>query len=265
MRPPDPVGAIAVAVVVGSVSLGLVMADDWGWSSGAILLTAAIAVAAVMLLVHRTRTHPTPVMPPRLFRVPSFSIANATVLLFGGAFSALFLSVSLWLETTGGRTPFEAGVAILPGPLAVPVFAALTNRYAGGVPNRFVIALGLGVFGVGAAFLATQGGAHFASDVLPGWVIVGIGIGIANPTLIGAATTDLSTADAATGSGVVNTARQAGFALGVAAIVAILGAESAAGGGAAFQRGWAFVTGLVLISALTALGIRQRATTAGES
>jgi EmrB/QacA subfamily drug resistance transporter len=251
-RVPDPVGAIAVAVAVGALSLGLVKAEDWGWGSARILLTAVITVVALALLAHRVRTHPAPTMSPRLFRVPSFTVANITILIFTGAFSAVFLSVSLWLETAADYGPLQAGLALVPGPLAVPLFAALTQRWAGSVPARFVVSTGLTIFGLGSLLLATQGGAHYATDILPGWIIIGVGIGIAMPTLIGTATADLAPADAATGSAVVNTARQAGYALGVAGLVAILGSQ------AAFQDGWIFVTALVLVSAVTALRIRRQ-------
>ncbi|GAA4949735.1 MFS transporter [Actinoplanes utahensis] len=252
-RIPDPLGSIAVAVAIGALSLGLVSAGDWGWTSPRMLLTATITVAATALLVHRVRTHPVPVMSPRLFRVPSFTAANVTILLFTSAFSAVFLSVALWLEIAAGYGPLRAGLALVPGPLAVPLFAALTHRWAATVPARFVVSAGLAVFGAGSLLLAARDGTRYATDVLPAWIVIGAGIGIAMPTLIGAATAGLAPAAAATGSAVVNTARQAGYALGVAALVAILGSAVTV---PALQHGWLLVSALVLVSAATALGIR---------
>jgi EmrB/QacA subfamily drug resistance transporter len=256
-RVPDPLGALALAVAMGSVSLWLVKANDWGWISPWSSLTVVLAVAALALLIHRVRTHPVPALSPQLFRVPSFTVANLTTLIFTSAFSAVFLGVSLWLETVADYGPLWAGLALAPGPLAVPLFASLTQRWAGSVPARYVISVGLAIFGLGSLFLATRGGTHYATDILPGWIIIGVGIGIAMPTLVGTATADLAAADAATGSAVVNTARQAGYALGVAGLVAILGSQATSRTGAAFQNGWIFVTVLVLLSAATALGIRQ--------
>lgn len=264
-RVPDPLGAVAIALAVGAPSLGLVEAVDWGWASARMVLVGAVTVAALGVLVHRVRTHPVPVMPPRLFAMPSFTLANITILIFTSAFSAVFLSVSMWLETTAGYVPLRAGFALLPGPLAVPVFAAVIQRWAPRVPPPFVIAVGLATFGVGSLLLAVGGRVHYASDVLPGWIIIGIGIGIAMPTLIGTSTADLTSADAATGSAVVNTARQVGYALGVAAIVAILGSQTAHPDGGSFEDGWLFVTALVLTSAATALTIRQHASRTNEN
>ncbi|MFF5075518.1 MFS transporter [Actinoplanes sp. NPDC000266] len=250
-RMPDPVGAIAIAVTVGAVSLGLVMTGSWG--SGRLLSTAVVALAALALLIHRVRTHPAPVIPPELFRVPSFRVANLTILTFTAAFGAVFLSVSLWMGTVAGYGPLQAGLALLPGPLMVPLVAALTQRWAAGAAPGHVVSAGLALFGAGSLLLTIQGGGQYAGDILPGWMTIGAGIGIAMPTLIATATTDLAPVDAATGSGVVNTARQTGYALGIAGLVAILGAEEAR----AFRHGWTFVTAVVLISAVTALFIRQ--------
>ncbi|MEU8817367.1 MFS transporter [Actinoplanes sp. NPDC048796] len=250
-RIPDPVGSLAVAVAVGAVSLGLVNAGDWGWGSPAILLTGVTAVLASMVLIHRVRTHPAPVVPPQLWKVPSFTAANLTILLFTGAFSAVFLSVSLWLEIAAGYGPLRAGLALAPGPVAVPLFASLTQRWAAGVPARFVVSAGLAVFGVGALLTAAQGAEHYATDILPGWIVMGVGIGIAMPTLIATATADLAPAAAATGSAVVNTARQAGYALGVAGAVAVLGEQIA------FRNSTIAVGAVALASAATALRIRH--------
>lgn len=258
-RVPDPVGAIAIAVAIGGLSMALVKAKDWGGGSTQTLLTVVVVLVASALLVYRVRTHPAPVISPRLLRVPSFAVANITTLLFTSAFSALFLSVSLWLTTAAGYGPLQAGLALVPGPLLVPLFAAATQRWAGSIQPRFVISTGLALVGLGSLLLAARGGMHYASDILPGWLITAVGIGIAMPTLIGSATADLSTTDAATGSAVVNTARQAGYALGVAGLVAILGTHASLSAGEAYKGGWIFVTAMVLIGALAALGIRQQA------
>lgn len=265
-RVPDPVGAIAIAVAVGALSMALAKGNDWGWQAARTLLTAVLALVALALLTHRIRTHPAPVMSPRLFRAPGFAVANITIVLFTSAFSALFLSVSLWLTTAAGYGPLAAGLALVPGPLLVPLLAGLTQRWAGGIPPRFVVSAGLAIVALGSLLLATQGAERYATDILPGWLVTAVGIGIAMPTLIGTATAALAPTDAATGSAVVNTARQAGYALGIAGLVAIIGSQVTLDAGEYFRDGWIFVTALVFVGALTALGIRQpdRSETQGQ-
>ncbi|NMD54291.1 MULTISPECIES: MFS transporter [Tsukamurella] len=257
-RMPDPLGVIAIALAIGAVSVLLVNAGDWGWTSAPSAFAAVVAGASTLVLVHRVRTHPTPIMPPTLFRLRGFTVANATIILFTSAFSALFLSVSLWLEVAADYGPLQAGLALAPGPLVVIACAALTQRFAAKAPPRVIVAAGLAVFACGALLLAISGGGTYSTDVLPGWITTAVGIGIAMPTLIGSATAGLTPDTAATGSAVVNTARQAGYALGIAGLVAVLGEVRPSATGSGFVVGWILVAVLAATAAGTAVGIRPR-------
>ncbi|NUR63719.1 MAG: hypothetical protein HOV87_34425 [Catenulispora sp.] len=95
----------------------------------------------------------------------------------------LFLSVVLWLQDGAGYSAIATGVAILPGPVMVPVFAAVAQRLARRLPTGAVIALGNATFCAGALVLAAGASAdvRYWSQVLPGWVLTGVGIGLALP------------------------------------------------------------------------------------
>jgi hypothetical protein len=95
--------------------------------------------------------------------------------------------------------------------------------------------------------------------MLPSSLLSGAGVGLALPTILAAATTDLPAAQAATGSAVVTMSRQIGTTLGVAALVAVLASASPADDGhAAFVQGWWIITSAALLSALAALGMTPR-------
>jgi hypothetical protein len=101
--------------------------------------------------------------------------------------------------------------------------------------------LGCVVFSLGVLWWVdrVQIAEHWASAVLPGSLLVGMGVGLTFPTLVGVATTSVPPERFATGSGVITTARQVGFTLGVAVLVAVLGTP--ARGIAqlhAFRHGW---------------------------
>ncbi|WP_209440751.1 DHA2 family efflux MFS transporter permease subunit [Amycolatopsis thermoflava] len=229
-RLPDVPGAVVLAVAIGALALGLVKGGERGWTGAAALgafgvAVAGVAVAGIALLVVRVLRHPAPVVEPALFRVPAFVWANVTALVFCTAFGALFPSVVLWLENVAGYSAIATGVAILPVPLMVPLFAMVGQRLARRMPAGALVAVGNLVFCLGAVMLAWNASAQarFATDVLPGWIVTGVGIGLALPTLMAAATASLPPAQAATGSAVVNTGRQLGYVLGVAVLVAVLG------------------------------------------
>jgi hypothetical protein len=109
------------------------------------------------------------------------------------------------------------------------------------------------VFAAGALWWAAAVGPSpdYVSALLPGILLTGVGVGLAMPTLFVAAGSVLPPARFATGSAVVSMARQIGFVVGVALLVAVLGAASSAGGQlAAFERGWAVTAAVTVAGAV---------------
>lgn len=255
-RTPDLLGVGVFAVGIGALALGLVKGNEWGWTSVTALSVFGVAVLGLGAFAWRVLRHPVPVVNPALLRVPSFVWANVTALLFCVAFGAVFPSVVLWLETVAGFSTLATGFAILPGPLMVPIFAAVGQRLGKVVP---VTAVGNLLFSAGAVLLAVSASADvdYPVRVLPGWMLIGVGIGLALPNIIAAATAALPAAQAATGSAVVNTSRQLGYVFGVAILVAILGALNVSPDRAltSFQHGWWFIAITAALSAATALGL----------
>ncbi|MFG3615774.1 MFS transporter [Nocardia sp. NPDC047654] len=261
-RVPDLLGVALLIVAIGALSLCLVKSGDWPWTSAAMGGALAVAAVGVVAFVVRMMRHPNPVVSPTLFRVRTFVWANVTVLAFCTAFGAWFLSIALWLENRAHFSTIETGLAIVPGPLMVPIFAAVSQRLIRRIPVGAVVALGNLLFagGVVLVLVTASTPVGYATDVLPGWVISGIGIGLALPSMIATAAVDLPPAESATGSAVVNTARQLGYVLGVAMLVAVLGSLDADDDAmlTAFRHGWLFVALVAAAGAATAFGITPR-------
>lgn len=262
-RVPDLLGVTLLIVAIGALSLGLVKSGEWSWASAATMGTLGVAAVSLILFIVRMMRHPDPVVTPTLFRVPTFVWANVTVLAFCTAFGAWFLSIALWLENAAGFTTLQTGLAIVPGPIMVPIFAAVSQQLIKRMPVGVVVALGNLLFAAGTVLVVASAGTpvQYASQVLPGWVITGIGIGLALPSMIASAAVDLPPDLSATGSAVVNTARQLGYVLGVAVLVAILGSLGVGSDRmlTAFQHGWWFIAVVAAVSAGTAFGITPRA------
>lgn len=257
-RIPDLLGAGLLAIALGALSLALIKGAEWGWLSVSTVTAIAIAVIASAAMVYRTRTHPAPIVDPALLRVRSFFWANVTALLFCVAFGAILPSVILRLQTGAGFDALTTGLAVAPGPLMVPIFAAIGQRLARVWPPRIIIALGNFGVGLGALTLAVsaQKDVSYVAHVLPGWLLVGIGVGLCLPTLLATATVPLPPEHVSTGSAVVNTSRQMGYVFGVTMLVAILGTITASDDAInAFQRGWWAIAAVALLSSLSALGI----------
>ncbi|WP_131738498.1 MFS transporter [Actinomadura roseirufa] len=267
VRAPDLTGAAVLAVAIGAAALGLVKGGEWDWTGARTLTAFGVAILGGAVIAARISRRPDPIIDPALFRVRTFVWANLTVLVFCTAFGALFFSVVLWLEKAAGYSEIRTGLAIAPGPLMVPIFAAVGQRAVRRVPVGLLVALGNLLVCAGALMLAAGASdPRYLTRILPGWIIIGVGIGLALPSMIGAATADLPTHQAATGSAVVNTCRQLGYVLGVAVLIAVLGSLDGSSRHlrTAFQHGWWAIALAAALGAVTALGITPARTPAGR-
>jgi len=260
-RIPDLVGSLLIAIGIGAVALALVKGPSWGWTSTRDLVTFAIGAVGVVGFWVRSARHPLPVVEPALLRVRAFAWSNATAVLFNIAFAGSLLAMVLWLQETWQYSSVKTGLAIAPGPLMVPIFAAVSQRIAHRVPVGVLAALGSALFGVGGVVLLLSVGPDpsYVSDILPGWLIGGVGVGFALPTIMSAATADLPPARSATGSAVITMSRQIGLVFGVSLFVAVLGTPSGYPAvHAAFQHAWWVLAVVAWLGAITALGMTPR-------
>ena len=256
---PDALGAGLVTGGVAALTLGLVEGGSWGWGSLRTVAVLALAAGALALFVAHCARARSPLVDRTLFRARTFSGASAVSLLFSAAFGAMLLSVVLWEQDVWGWSALQTGLAIAPGPLMVPLFSFLV---AGRLIARFgpapVIAAGSATFAAGIAWWALAAGPHpdYAADMLGGMLLTGVGVGLTLPTLIATATSSLPAASFATGSAVVNMLRQVGLAVGVAILIAVLGAQrSPAATVEAFQRGWWVAAAIAMAGGLTAIAV----------
>lgn len=260
-RIPDLLGAAFVAIGVGALALALVKGPDWGWSSSYDVTAFVVAVVGLVAFWVRSLNHPLPVVEPALLRVRTFAWANATTVLFMVAFGGALLAIVLWMQNVWHYSALRTGLAIAPGPLLVAVVTAVIQRFGSRLPLGALAAAGCVVYGAGIVVVASSVGAtpSYAAEILPGWLIGGLGVGLALPSVMSAATADLPPARAATGSAAVLMARQIGLTLGVSLFVAVLGAPH---GFAAVQHGfrdaWWALAGATWLGALTAIGMTPR-------
>ena len=264
-RVPDVVGAVVLTVAIGALALGLVKSPEWGWTSGRTSASFAVAVAMTALFWQRSRTHHTPVVQPALLRVRAFAWSNVTAIAFSAAFAAGLLATVLWLQGVWGYSPLRTGLAIAPGPVMVPLFAALTQRYGSAVDAGRVAATGCVLFATAYVVLLLSVGEDpsYVRDFLPAWLLGGVGVGLALPTLMSSATADLPPASTATGSAIVNMSRQLGAVLGISVLVAVLGTPVGyAATHDAFVSAWTTIAVTSLVAAAAALRMTPRRTSA---
>jgi EmrB/QacA subfamily drug resistance transporter len=242
---PDTAGAVVLAGAVAALVAAIVQGPEWGWDSAGVLALFAAAVVLGAVVVARAQTHPAPVVEPALVRERRFLLANVAMLLFFLAFSAMLLGSVLYLTEVWGRTTLEAGLMLAPGPLAAAISAVPGALLGAKLGFRRVGLAGVALYVAGGAWWMTQMGAqsNFAGELLPAMIIGGLGVGLVNPTLVGAASAALPPERFATGTGVLNMNRQVGTALGVALLVALVGTPAAPEAVDTFRDAWWIVVG----------------------
>ncbi|HEX4033113.1 MAG TPA: MFS transporter [Solirubrobacteraceae bacterium] len=241
---PDALGAALLAAAIAALAAGIVKAPAWGWTNARPIALFAAALVLLAALAARSRTHPAPVIEPELLRSRSATLANAASIVFYSGFSVMLLASVLFLTGVWHESVLTAGLQIAPG----PAMAALT-AFPGGLlgaryGQRAIGTLGALIFAAGALWRIRLGATpDYAGTFLPSMLLGGLGVGLILPSLSAAATADLPAHRFATGSGVLVMSRQIGSTLGVAILVALLGAAA----DPSFTAAWIF-------NAATALG-----------
>ncbi|HPT94461.1 MAG TPA: MFS transporter [Microbacteriaceae bacterium] len=256
-KTPDLLGALLLAAAVGLFALGLVQSPEWGWGSPATLGALAASVVFAFLFVVRSRRHAAPVIDPRLLRVRSFMWANASMLIFNVAFAANTLIFVLWMQQVWGWSPLLTGLAIAPGPAMVPITVALTSRFLRRARPERLASVGAVLVAVATVYIALSAGseANYWLGYFPGTIVSGMGVGLASPNLMAAATHNLPPAQSSTGTGMSTMARQIGYVIGISMLFAIVGSMQALGPEVAFRTVLLVSVGVLLISSLTAFGV----------
>ncbi|WNM36132.1 MFS transporter [Streptomyces sp. Li-HN-5-11] len=228
----DLPGAAAFTAAAGSLTYGLIRGADAGWTSAGILASfavTALALTAFAVIEHRTaRRGGAPMLDLALLRRPSFAgLMSGALLLQGGAFGCLVL-VSLWLQSVLGLGPVAAGLALTPLAGSSFLVAAVAGRHV----QRFAprLPIGAGLLFVAAGMLVLRAGmtadAGRASLTL-GLVVTGIGVGLATPVLVSAATSTVPPRQAGMAGGAVNTFRQLGMTLAIAVLGTVFTSRTA--------------------------------------
>ena len=157
----------------------------------------------------------------RLFRNPSFTGVSIVAFCLSAGMFAMFLYLTLYIQDVLAFSPLEAGLRFLPLSVVSFVVAPLSARFSDRVPYRAMMGTGLILVGLGLILMGGISVDDAWTQLLPGLIIAGIGIGMTNPGIAAVAVGVVEPARAGMASGINSTFRQAGIATGVAALGAI--------------------------------------------
>ncbi|WP_245540812.1 MFS transporter [Patulibacter americanus] len=259
-RRPDLVGAAVLVAGVGLLCWGLVDAPDDGWGDPRTLGRLGVGVLMLVAVVLRSRTvdgRRAPVLELALFRQRPFALATLSALLFSVAFAAMLLNHVLLMTGPWRASVLTAGLSLAPGPLMAAVFATSSGGLGDRIGQGRRAVLGNLVFALGCAWWLWRVGPEqrYVTEVLPGMLLSGIGVGLFLPSVSTAVAATLTPQRLASGSAILSAARQLGTVGGVAVLVAVLGTGAASGGIEPFRDGWTMMLAAALLAGVAAAGI----------
>ena len=260
----------ALTVTLGSACLigGLVRSEERGWGSPSTLTLFALSVVLLVTFVLLERRAAHPLVPLSVFRIRSLALANGLSLLTSGLVPAVFFFVSLYLQQGLAMDPLQAGIALLPAGLGMVVGAQAGPRLLRRFPLRAVY-LSASLLSVASLLWLSRfgSGGGSARDVLLPLFLATVGFGAAGLPITLSATSGVGPDRAGLASGLLNTSRQVGGAVGLAGLVVIAATVTGrvtAEGGTPVEAltdgfGVALVVGagLVLVAALGGLALPE--------
>src|SRR6266567_2940743 len=213
----DPFGAFTVTAGLLVLVYALSQAPQHGWGSArTISLMAVAAVLMLAFLVIETRVE-APLLPLRIFRLPTVAGANAVGLLLGGSFFGFIFIGTLYMQQVLGYSALQTGVAWLAASLTSVALAGLSQMLVTRISAGRVMALGMALI-AGGALWATQVPVHghFWSALAGAFFLAGAGTAFAFIPVSIAGLAGVSEREAGLASGLLNTSQQLGGAIGVA-------------------------------------------------
>jgi predicted MFS family arabinose efflux permease len=187
-----------------------------------ILSTITAGVAMLVLFVIVELTQQRPMLDMSLFRQPAFVGVSLSTFAIGAGMFAMFPYLSIYLQDVLGTSPLGAGLRFLPLTVFVFVVPLATRNIALRSPAWLLAGVGLVLVAVSLFLMYGVSASSHWTTLLAGFVVGGIGIGLANPTLAAAALRVVDPARSGMASGFNNTCRLAGVAIGVAGLGAVL-------------------------------------------
>jgi EmrB/QacA subfamily drug resistance transporter len=255
-RVPSPIGVILVVAAASTISYAVVNTEEVGWLSTETVAIFAAGFAIVAVFVAHQRRTAAPVLDLDLFTIPTFRWCTMAGLVFGIAFSAMFLGSILFLTAVWGWSVLEAGFAVAPGPALVAVLAPRLGALAGRIGQRPIMIVGGIAYAAGGLLrlVMLDAEVNYVIDYLPSMVLTGVGVACCFPQLSSAVAQSLPPNRIGVGGAALQAGRQLGGTFGVALAVAFIGVPlSQAEALAAFDRvWWIIVIGGLATSALVA-------------
>jgi EmrB/QacA subfamily drug resistance transporter len=218
----DLPGSLSITLGLVCLVYGIAEGGRQGWGSTPV--TICLAAAAVLIgffLYDQAKLATHPLVPLDFFKNRSVTMANTVAIVAAAAIFSVFYFLTLHMHVVLGYSPIETGLAYIPLSIGVLAGARGLSPYVGVIGPRRILLIGLSLSLAGMIWMSQAGtDAAFLADLLGPSLLLGVGQGIVTTGTALAATANLPHHQAGLASGVLNTTRQLGGALGLAVLVA---------------------------------------------
>jgi EmrB/QacA subfamily drug resistance transporter len=218
----DALGAVLVTGGMITLVYAITQANDYGWGSVETLGLFAAAIALLAGFVGWEARAKEPLMPFSIFRIRTVAAANISGLILGTVTFSMFLMLTLYMQQVLTYSPMRTGVAYLAVAGTAIIWSTVAAQLVTRVGVKPVITAGMVFLTAGLLyFTQVSVGGSYLGDLLPGFLLIAIGLGFSFVPISIAALAGVQRSDAGLASGLFNTSQQIGGALGIAALSAI--------------------------------------------
>jgi EmrB/QacA subfamily drug resistance transporter len=216
----DVTGAVLVTGSLAAVIYAIVKTTDWGWGSHSTLrwlFGGAVGLTVFLFWESKVASHP--LVPFRVFKSRALASANLMMLLVGGVFFAMWYFLTFYFQNILGYDAVRAGFAFMPMALSIIAGAQISSRILGRTGVRPLLMVGATLAALGFLWISMiQTDSSYLGAILVPSMICAFAMGILFTPLATAATSGVDRAEAGLASGLLNTSRQVGGSLALAAL-----------------------------------------------
>ena len=240
----DLPGAILVTTGLSSMVYAITQAGQKGWLAAETLSVFGTSLVLLGAFVVWELRHPEPLMRFGIFQTRTVSGANVAGFIMGTALFSMFLMLTLYMQQVLGYSAMKTGVAYLAVAGTAIVWSGVAGQLVTRVGVKPVLVIGMAMLTAGLLFFTRVSvGGSYVSDLLPGFLLIGVGIGFSFVPISIAALAGVIPSEAGLASGLINTSQQIGGALGIAALSTIATSHTADSVEAGRPCRWLWSTG----------------------
>ncbi|HSE80330.1 MAG TPA: MFS transporter, partial [Gaiellaceae bacterium] len=256
----DLPGLAASAIGLFALTFALIEANSYGWTDPVIVGLFVLSAVSLVTFVLLERHQRSPMLDLSLFRSSTFAGANVVALLVTLAMFGVFFFMSIYMQNILGYSATKTGAAFLPMTILIILIAPIAGKSSDRIGSRALMTVGMLCLAASLALFSRLGLDSGFWDILPGLIVGGFGMALVMTPMTAAALGAVPVEKSGVGSGVLNTFRQVGGALGIAVMGAIVASYVDLNGGRpdpssfidGFQAALRVCTGFALLGALIA-------------